>query len=81
MNILLDSNAKVKRECIFKPTFGSGSLHEICNGNGVRVVNFATSENPIVNGTTPSPVQNLKIKVHKTIILPVVLYESETFSR
>jgi hypothetical protein len=38
-------NAKVGREDIFKPTFGNENLHEISNDNGVRVVNFATSEN------------------------------------
>jgi hypothetical protein len=49
MNILLgDSNAKVGMEYIFKPTIGNGSLHDISNDNGVRVVNFATSKNLIV---------------------------------
>jgi hypothetical protein len=43
MKILLgDFNAKVGREDIFKPTIGNGSLHEISNDNGVRVVKFAT---------------------------------------
>jgi hypothetical protein len=40
MKILLDFNAKVGREDIFKPTFGNESLHEISNDNGVRLVNF-----------------------------------------
>jgi hypothetical protein len=31
-----------------KPTAGNKILHEISNDNGVRVVNFATSKNPIV---------------------------------
>jgi hypothetical protein len=44
--ILLDDfNAKVGREGILKPTIGNESLHEISNDNGVRLVNFATSEN------------------------------------
>jgi hypothetical protein len=44
MKILLgDFNAKVGREDIYKPTIGNESLHEISNDNGVRVVNFATS--------------------------------------
>jgi hypothetical protein len=49
--ILLDFNAKVGREDIFKPTFGNESLLEISNDNGVRAVNFATSKNLIVKST------------------------------
>jgi hypothetical protein len=46
MKILLgDTNAKVGREDIFKATIGNESSHEISNGNGIRVVNFATSKN------------------------------------
>jgi hypothetical protein len=41
MKILLDFNAKVRREDIFKPTIGNESLHAISNDNGVRVVNLA----------------------------------------
>jgi hypothetical protein len=42
MKILLrDFNAKVGREDILKPTTGNESVHEICNGNGNRVVNLA----------------------------------------
>jgi hypothetical protein len=43
MKILLDFNAKVGRENIFKPTNGNESLHQDNNDNGVRLVNFATS--------------------------------------
>jgi hypothetical protein len=51
INILLgDFNAKVGREDIFKLTIGNGSLHKICNDNGVRVVNFATSKCLDVSG-------------------------------
>jgi hypothetical protein len=39
------------REDIFKPTTGNNNLHEICNDNGVRAVNFATSKNPTVKST------------------------------
>jgi hypothetical protein len=42
--LLGDSSAKVGREDIFKPTIGNESLHNVGNRNGVRVVNFATSE-------------------------------------
>jgi hypothetical protein len=46
MTVLLgDFIAKVGREDIFKLTVGNESLHKISNGNGVRVVNFATSKN------------------------------------
>jgi hypothetical protein len=53
MNILLgDFNAKVGREDIFKPTIWNESLHEICNDNGVTIVNFAASKNLIVRSNT-----------------------------
>jgi hypothetical protein len=52
MKILLgDFNAKVGREDTFKPTIGNESLHEISNGNGTRVVNFARSKNLTVKST------------------------------
>jgi exonuclease III len=52
MKILLgDFNAKVDREDIFEPTIGNESSHEISNDNAVRVVNFATSKNLIVECT------------------------------
>jgi len=43
-----DMNAKVGREGIFKPTVWNESLHEIYIHKRVRVVNFATSKNPVV---------------------------------
>jgi predicted metallopeptidase len=45
MKILLDFNAKLGREDIFKPTIKNESLHEVSNDNGVRSVNSATSTN------------------------------------
>jgi hypothetical protein len=46
MKILLgDFISKVGRKYSFKPTIGNESLHKISNDNGVRLVNFATSEN------------------------------------
>jgi hypothetical protein len=48
MKILLDFNAKVGREDILKPVIGNESVHEASNDNGVRVVNFATSKNLLV---------------------------------
>jgi len=41
----------VGRENIFKPTIGNESLHQDSNDNGVRLVNFATSKNLVVNST------------------------------
>jgi hypothetical protein len=49
--ILLDFNAKVGREDIFKPTIGNESLNEISNDNEIRVVNFAISKNLRVKST------------------------------
>jgi hypothetical protein len=40
-----DYTAKLGRDDIFKPTVGNESLHQGTNGNGVRIVNFATSKN------------------------------------
>jgi len=52
MKMLLgDFNAKVGRENIFKPTTGQESLHQDNNDNGVRIVNFATSQNLPVKST------------------------------
>jgi hypothetical protein len=45
INILLgDFNAKAERKDIFKPTIANENLHEIDNDNGVRVVQFSTSQ-------------------------------------
>jgi hypothetical protein len=52
MKILLDFNAKVGKEDIFKPIIGNESLHEVSNDNGVRVVTLASSKNLIVKSTT-----------------------------
>jgi hypothetical protein len=52
MKILLgEFNAKVSRENIFKLIVGNESLHEISHDSGVRIVNFATSENLVVKST------------------------------
>ena len=53
MKMLLgDFNAKVGRENIFKATIGQESLHQDSNDNGVRIVNFATSQNLVVKSLT-----------------------------
>jgi hypothetical protein len=51
MNVLLDFNAKVGREVIFKPTIGNKNWHEIINDNGVREVNFTTAKNLTIKST------------------------------
>ena len=47
-NLLGYFNAKVGRKNIFKPTIGNESLHQDSNENGVRIVNFVTSNNPVL---------------------------------
>jgi hypothetical protein len=52
MKILLgEFNTKVGREDIFKQAIGNESSHEICNEDGIRMVNFATSENLFFKST------------------------------
>jgi hypothetical protein len=46
--LLGDFNAKVGRENIFNLATGNKSLHQDRNDNGVRIINFATSKNPVV---------------------------------
>jgi len=41
----------VGTENIFKPTIGNERLHQDSNDNGVRIVNFATSQNLVVKST------------------------------
>jgi len=49
MKILLgDFIAEVGRDNIFKPTIWNESLLQDSNGNGVRIVNFATSKKKLV---------------------------------
>ena len=49
--ILGDFNAKMGSENTFKPTIRNDSLHQDSNDNGVRVVNFATSKNLVLEST------------------------------
>jgi hypothetical protein len=61
MKILLGNfNAKVGREDTSKPAIGNKSLHEISNDNGVEVVHFATSKNPIFRSTM-FPQRNIRV--------------------
>jgi len=47
--LLGDFIAKLEREDIFKQTIGNESLHQHSNDNGVRIVNFTTSKNLVVD--------------------------------
>jgi len=51
MKILLDVNAKLQREVMFKLTTGNESLLQDSNGDGVRIVNFATPKNLVFKST------------------------------
>jgi hypothetical protein len=42
--LLKDSNVKLVREDIFKPTIENESLNQDSNDDGVRIVNFATAK-------------------------------------
>jgi len=54
MKILLgDFNAILGREDVFKPMFGNDSLQQDIDDNGVRIVNFATSENLVKSTMFP----------------------------
>jgi hypothetical protein len=43
--LLVDFNAKVGRENIFKSTIGNENVHQDRNDNGVRIENSSTSKN------------------------------------
>jgi hypothetical protein len=46
MKILVgDFSAKVGGGDVFKPAVGNESLHKVSSGNGIRIINFATSRN------------------------------------
>jgi hypothetical protein len=61
-NLLLDFNAKVETEYIFKSTISNETLHEINNDNRVRLIKFAISKNLIFKSTM-FPHCNIK-KIH-----------------
>jgi hypothetical protein len=51
-NLLGDSNAKVGREHIFRPTIWNDSPHQDSKDNCVRILNFAKSKNLVVKSMT-----------------------------
>jgi hypothetical protein len=53
MKILLDLNAKLGRDHVFKPTIGNDSSHEVGNVNGARVVNFTTLKKSVMSTMFP----------------------------
>jgi hypothetical protein len=71
MKILLgEFNPKVGRQNIFKPTIGNESLHQDSNDNGVAIVNFTTSKNPVVKNSLFPRIHKYswtsgKVKTHK----------------
>jgi hypothetical protein len=46
-----DFNAKVGQENILKLTLQNESIHQVSNDNDVKIINFATSKNLVVNST------------------------------
>jgi hypothetical protein len=49
--IIGDLSANIGQEEIFRPTIGKWSLHDISNDNGLRAIDFATSNNMIIRST------------------------------
>lgn len=49
--IMGDMNAQVGQEVAFRPFIGKHSLHEVCNANGLRLVDFAIGKNLSISST------------------------------
>jgi hypothetical protein len=49
--MVTEFNTTLETEDIFRPTIANQSLHENREGNGDRVVNFATTKNSVVKST------------------------------
>jgi hypothetical protein len=80
MNMLLgDLNAKLCKENILKPTIGNDRFHEISNDNGVRIVNFATSKNPIVKSTVFLIVKFINILVLGHLLMEIFTIKMTIF--
>jgi hypothetical protein len=46
--VLGDFNSKIGKETLFRQTIGLESLHNECNDNGIRLVDFANSKDLLV---------------------------------
>jgi hypothetical protein len=49
--VLGDTNAKIGKEAVYRPTIGRYSVHNECNNNGTTLVDFATSKNMVIRST------------------------------
>jgi hypothetical protein len=49
--IMGDFNAKVGKEIMYRKTAGTQSLHEVCNDNGLRLIDFAVGNDMVVSST------------------------------
>jgi hypothetical protein len=46
-----DLNAKAGKGDTYRPTIGKYSGHTKCNDNGIRLTNFASSQNMVIGST------------------------------
>jgi hypothetical protein len=49
--VLGDMNAKIGKEAVYRPTIGRYIVHNECNNNGMRLVDFTTSKNMMIRST------------------------------
>lgn len=52
-----DLNTKIGKEDTHKGIVGNHSLHQKCNDNGQRLINFAASKNLVISSTAFLPTQ------------------------
>ena len=49
--VIGDANAQIGKEELFVPVIGKHSLHESSNGNGLKLIDFATSRGMVIGST------------------------------
>jgi hypothetical protein len=49
--VLGNTNAKIGKETVYRPTFGRYSVHNECNNNGTRLVDLEISKNMVIRST------------------------------